>query len=203
MRKIFLLLFCVLLAVGVNAQIRYGVKAGGTFSNISEKYNGEKISEFKLGVGFNLGGVLEYSFSESFALQPELLYVMNNIKPKEEEEGVSSRMELQFIQLPINLKYKMGTENLKFYVTAGPYVGYAVSAKLKAESEGISGAVDLFEWDEFKAKHLNFGIGAGLGIEVSKFTVGVGYQHGLANLTGVDQVSIKLGSFNLSVGYFF
>jgi opacity protein-like surface antigen len=217
MRKVFLVIIAVSFAFGVNAQIRFGVKAGGTLSNLTSEYNGVKDDAFKAGIGFNIGGVLEYSFTESFALQPELLYVMNNIKPKDEDaEIVDMNMKLQFqsIQIPINLKYKFGTESLKFYVTAGPYLGYITSAKIKAEMLGIKISADLYDMDEledadlegidFGLKHLDFGVGAGFGIEISsKFTVGVGYQYGLSNLTKVDQASLKTGAFNLSVGYFF
>jgi hypothetical protein len=202
MRKIFLLLFCLSMAIGANAQIRCGAKVGGTLSSFTSKYAGERMNDDKPGIGFNVGGVLEYSFSESFALQPELLYVMHNIKPKE-ETGIIQRMELHNIQLPINLKYKMGVDKLKFYVTAGPYLAYLASAKMRAKENGISLAVDLFKFDEIKLRHFDYGLGVGFGVEVSKFTVGVGYQYGLANLTGIDNASEKLGTFNLSVGYFF
>jgi hypothetical protein len=218
MKKIFLLLVCVALTVGVNAQIRFGAKVGGTFSNLTIKGDGEKLDYFKPGIGFQIGGVLEYSFSESLALQPELLYVMDNSKIKnnafdglfEDLDGVSAsaKMALQVIQLPINLKYKMGTESLKFYVTAGPYLGYILSGKMKAkataEGNSVSASFDMFDDNSgLEAKRFDFGVGAGFGIEVSKFTVGVGYQYGIANLTGAKEGSLKLGTFNLSVGYFF
>jgi hypothetical protein len=212
MKKVLLVLFCVALTVGVNAQVRFGAKVGGTLSSLTLKDDGTKIDFFKAGIGFTLGGVLEYSFSESFALQPELLYVLNNVKQKDvvgEEEivekGVSAKYVLQSIQLPVNFKYKFGVENLKFYAAAGPYLGYIVSAKAKAKMEGISVDFDLFdkERSELELKHLDFGVGVGFGVEISKLTVGVGYQYGLANLTSADGGSIKSGTFNLSVGYFF
>jgi hypothetical protein len=212
MRKVFLVIIAVLFAFGVNAQIRFGAKIGGTLSSLTTKYDGVKEDAFKAGIGFNVGGVLEYSFTESFALQPELLYVMHNIKPKYDIEDFN--MKIQSIQIPVNLKYKFGTESVKFYATAGPYLGYIVSAKLKGEMLGIEVSADLYKMDglteddfedfDLGLKHLDFGVGAGFGVEIlSKFTVGVGYQYGLSNLTKIDQVSVKSGAFNLSVGYFF
>jgi hypothetical protein len=206
MKKVLLVIIAASFAFGVNAQVRFGLKAGGTLSSITSKYDGVKDDVWKAGIGFQLGGILEYSFSESFALQPELLYVLHNIKIKdnvEEFDGVNTRTELQSIQLPVNLKYKMGTENLKFYVTAGPYLGYLVSAKQKVTTDGVNVAVDLFEFSETKMKHFDFGLGVGFGVEITKFAVGVGYQYGIANLTGLDNASSKLGTFNLSLGYFF
>jgi hypothetical protein len=213
MKKVLLVLFFVALTVGVNAQVRFGAKVGGTLSNITAKNDGKKVDATKAGIGFQLGGVLEYSFSESIALQPELLYVLNNVKVKDVAEGLSSKFVLQSIQLPVNFKYKFGVENLKFYATAGPYLGYIVSAKEKikgtVEDEGIKFDInedtDLFdkEKSDLELKHLDLGVGVGFGVEISKFTVGVGSQYGLANLTSRDKASFKLGTFNLSVGYFF
>jgi hypothetical protein len=113
-----------------------------------------------------------------------------------EEVNVEIRTEFQFIQLPVNLKYTMGVENLKLYVTAGPYFGYALSAKMKAkveiEGNSVSASADLFgEEAGFDAKHFDFDVGIGLGVEVSKFTVGAGYQYGIANLTGVKGGTLK------------
>jgi hypothetical protein len=199
------------MALGVNAQIRYGVKLGGTLSSLTMKNDGVKVDLFKPGVGLKFGGVLEYSFSNSLALQPELLYVFNNAGTKdiegvEETFGINPKWAYQSIQLPINLKYKMGIENLKFYVTAGPYLGYIVSAKMKAKISGLSTSIDLFNEDVsegLQLRHFDFGLGVGFGVEISKIAVGVGYQYGIANLTSADQGSLKLGTFNLSAGYFF
>jgi opacity protein-like surface antigen len=201
MKKVLLLLVCISLAIGVDAQMRFGAKVGGTLSNFTVKSDGEKVDNFKSGIGFQIGGVLEYSFTESFALQPELLYVMHNLK-RTPGEGVKMAYQVNDIQLPINLKYKMGVENLKFYAAAGPYFGYLVSATAKRTIAGETSSQDMFGNDS-KMRHLDFGIGVGFGVELSKITVGVGYQYGIANLDGEDDSSIRLGTFNLSVGYFF
>jgi opacity protein-like surface antigen len=58
-------------------------------------------------------------------------------------------------------------------------------------------------------KRFDFGLGAGLGIELSsRYTIGVGYQYGLANLSNYGKSdgyseTIKSGIFNLSIGYLF
>ena len=203
MKKSFLLILSVAFTLGLNAQIRYGVKAGGTLSNVFITEDG--ISESgNMKIGVQAGGLLEYSFSESFALQPELLYVLNGTSEK--DGGANYTLSFHNIQLPINLKLKFGAENLKFYATAGPYLGFLAGATTSSSVGGIRGTVNLFaeEFRDFlKIRRLDFGIGAGFGVEVSKISVGVGYQFGLANLTSVDNTSLKVGTFNLSVGYFF
>jgi hypothetical protein len=94
----------------------------------------------------------------------------------------------------------VGSESLKFYGAAGPYFGYIFSAKTKWEGE----SENLFEGED-AMKHLDFGIGVGLGLELSnKYLVGVGYKYGIANLyPGEGGVTTKVGTFNLSVGLLF
>jgi opacity protein-like surface antigen len=205
MKKIILIVLGIVLTYGVsNAQVRFGVKASGTLSKIT--YEEEKTG---LKFGFEIGGLLEYSFSESLALQPELLFVNNGGKDKGEEEGISGTLTttLNQLQVPIYLKYKVGSESLKFYGAVGPYFGYIFSAKekgtLSIEGVNIGGTTDLFE--EETLKHFDFGIGAGLGLEISnKYLVGVGYKYGIANLYPKDfDATYKVGTFNLSVGFLF
>jgi hypothetical protein len=196
MQKFFLTIIVISFVFGVNAQIRYGVKVGGTLSNLTSKYDGTKANDSKAGVGFNIGGLMEYSFSESLSLQPELLYLHNNVKAKESDD----KIKIQSIQLPVNLKYKMGVENLKFYVAAGPYLGYIVSARKTTKTDGRDYSENLLDKT---MKNFDFGLGIGFGVEISNFAVGVGYQYGLANIDKRDKMSSKSGTFNLSVGYFF
>jgi opacity protein-like surface antigen len=199
MKKVLLIILGIALTYGVDAQLRYGVKLGGTLSSLYMKAEGESDSSDPK-IGIKAGGILEYSFSPYFALQPELLYINNGGKFEDD-----LLFNLHSLQLPVNVKYKMGTEKLKFYVTAGPYLGYIFAARLK------NGPVSIDAFDEevntgtgLELKHLDFGVGAGFGIKIAgKYIVGTGYQYGLANITGAEGVTVKTGTFNLSIGYLF
>jgi opacity protein-like surface antigen len=192
----------MVLAYGLTAQVRYGVKIGGTLSSFYGEYDGESDnSDWKIGI--KAGAFLEYSFSPSLALQPELLYVNSGGKYKSEygNETIIGKDNLHQLQLPINLKYKMGADNLKFYVAAGPYLGYIFAARSKwsddDESENLYG-------EDSALKHFDFGLGAGVGIEISnKYIIGADYKYGMSNLTKNEDMTIKTGTFNLSVGYLF
>ncbi|MDR1180718.1 MAG: PorT family protein [Bacteroidales bacterium] len=216
MKKVLLITLGLVLTYGLDAQLRYGVKLGGTLSSIYSKYTGEGETESNNSdpkIGFKAGAMLEYSFSSSFALQPELLYVNSGGKYKEEFEGgnESSKINFHQLQLPVNIKYKMGTDNLKFYVAAGPYIGYIFAGKEKwnykwnydGESDSDSGSDDIYG-ENSRLKHIDFGVGAGFGVEfLNKYTVGAGYKYGIANLTKAENSKIKTGTFDLSIGYFF
>ena len=221
MKKIVLVLFGVLFLTVANAQIRWGVKAGGNLSKITDKLDGDKIDGAKARLGFHLGGMMEYSFNPSFALQPELLFSVNG--GKTEFEGIldiPGMGDVDFkgdeistiyqIQIPVNLKYVMGTDDMKFFVTAGPYFGIGLSAKGKLK--GLANYKDLTSIGieqtgvnlcDNRVKRFDFGIGARIGIEIKKIMIGAGYQFGITNLSDIDKTSSRLGTFQLSVGYFF
>ena len=197
-------------AVSAQGEIRWGVKAGANLSNITSKSDGNKVDESNARFGFHFGGVMEYSFSPKFAFQPELLIVVNGANPEDAELILGPPMDRvlvsnQFIritqiQIPINLKYKTGTDAMKFFVTAGPYIGYALSGKFGGKMDGASFDSDFYGGSN---RRLDFGVGAGIGIEVSKITFGLNYQYGIANLVDFDKYTRKMSSFLFSVGYFF
>jgi opacity protein-like surface antigen len=202
MKKLLFIILGMVLAYGLTAQVRYGVKIGGTLSSLYGEYDGESDnSDPKIGI--KAGAFLEYSFSPSLALQPELLYVNNGGKDKYEDEyeSATEKINLHQLQLPVNLKYKMGADNLKFYVAAGPYLGYIIAARLKwsdeDESENLYG-------EDSNLSHFDFGVGAGVGVEISnKYIIGADYKYGISNLIKEGDATFKTRTFNLSVGYLF
>lgn len=204
MKKTVFLLAALCVFTLVNAQdspVRFGAKGGVNLSNINF---GDIDANSKMGFGFHLGGVMEYSFSESLALQPALLFMQNGGKLSDSDESVTYRFNQ--IQLPVNLKYKFGSDELKMFVTAGPYLGYMLSANMKMD--GVS--IDLLDKDLWNSedmdpmKRLDCGIGFGVGVELNQnINIGLGYQLGLNNLDPNKDSKLKIGTIQLSVGYFF
>jgi hypothetical protein len=202
MKKCLLIICGLAFTLGLNAQLRFGAKVGGTMSSAFVKVGNVTDDAYKARLGFLIGGMMEYSFTESFALQPELLYVLNGAKRKAttglDQLSPEATISMHNIQLPVNLKYKFGVEDLKFYVTAGPSFSFIAGANVK--SNNIS--VNLLEGDE-GFKRLDLGLGVGLGVELRKIAIGAAYNYGLLNITKENDVTVKTGTFALSVGYFF
>lgn len=128
MKKIFVLLACVVMTSSVFAQdykpFSYGVKAGLNLSTFS----GKDVSGAKIKPNFYAGVVTEFRISNLFAVSPELMY---------SGEGAKYKFE--------NKNYNFNTSNLnlpvlaKFYVTkglslnVGPQFGYVLGAKADGE----------------------------------------------------------------------
>lgn len=52
-------------------------------------------------------------------------------------------------------------------------------------------------------KRFDYGVGIGVGMEIDRFTIGVGNQIGLADINGTSDSKMKTGNLSVSVGYFF
>lgn len=110
--KKLILSFLVVIAFGtVNAQdMKFGVKAGANFSNLT----GDADVDGR--TGFYIGGLVDFGISEKFHVQPEILYSM--------EGGEDA--ELDFVRIPIMAKYYV-MDGLN--IQAGPMLGFKIGAE--------------------------------------------------------------------------
>jgi hypothetical protein len=100
---------------------------------------------------------------------------------------------------------KLGSGSTKFLIFAGPYLGYALSGKDKAEAMGQSETATLkigsADTDDVKA--MDFGLNIGVGVNVSNFLVTAQYGLGLSNLSNSSGETVKNKVIGISVGYLF
>lgn len=110
--KKLILSFLVVIAFGtVNAQdMKFGVKAGANFSNLT----GDADVDGR--TGFYIGGLVDFGISEKFHVQPEILYSMEGGKDA----------ELDFVRIPIMAKYYL-MDGLN--IQAGPMLGFKIGAE--------------------------------------------------------------------------
>lgn len=85
----------------VNAQSQFGVMAG--YTNITAKAKAQGLSLSQSESGFFIGGVADFTISEKFHIQPEVLY--------------ANASEMNFLYIPVLAKYMVSTD---FSVLAGP-----------------------------------------------------------------------------------
>lgn len=205
MKKLVIIAIVLGFVTTVNAQIRFGVKAGANFSQLytSGATSGLNADQYKGRFSYHFGGVMEYSLSNMFAIQPELMYMNQGANLKSDNSfGMSDgHVTLNSIQLPVNVKASFPLGKNKLYVYAGPYVGYNIYGKARGKIDGNKQDASLFSKGS-DMKRLDYGVGMGVGIEVNKFTIGVGNQFGLCNINDATG-KMKAGNITLSVGYFF
>ena len=187
MKKLILSAAAVLVFGFTNAQdMKFGVKGGLNFANVSGEGN------FKNKIGFNVGAFAEIGVSDSFAVQPELLFSTQGANASEGDGSFN----LNYINIPVMAKFKVAEG---FSLQAGPQFGLLMTATAKGGGESL----DIKEG--FKTLDLGLNFGAGYDIN-ENIMVDLRYNLGLGGLVK-DLPSGATDSNNrviaLSIGYKF
>lgn len=206
MKKSILLAVVLCMVSAINAQVRFGVKAGGNMSTlyVSGDRTGINAEQYKFRFSYHFGAVMEYKITEMFSIQPEFMYLNHgaNLKKDNSFGMKDGHITLNTLQLPVNLKASFPWGNNRVFVYGGPYASYHVYGKARGKIDGKSQDVGLYSKGS-DMKRFDYGIGLGVGMEVNKFTVTLGNQFALADINGAKDSKMKTGNITLSVGYFF
>ena len=188
MKKVLLSLVVIATTVFASqAQVSYGAKAGANLYNFS----GDDADGFDSKIGFNVGGFVNIPVSETFSVQPELIFSGEGAKVSEDDVTVNFNMN--YLNIPIMLQYNNPSG---FYAEAGPQIGLLMSAKMKAEGE----SEDIK--DSFKGTNISIGVGLGYRLP-NGLGFGSRYNLGLGNIVDSEGGDLKLGGFQLGVSFKF
>jgi hypothetical protein len=137
-----------LLAGTVSAQLTIGAKAGLNYSIYGTKVDPEpeEKPESDSGIGFHVGGFVNYNFSDRIGVRTELLYSARGTSFSDETTSTTSVLgttittktetdgsaTASYIELPILLNFQ-ATEGLSFQ--AGPGLGFLMGYKSKFDSK--------------------------------------------------------------------
>lgn len=206
MKKFTVLSFFLLAVISMNAQIRFGIKAGSNLSNLYVSGNKQGINseQYNAKFGYHFGGVMEYSFSKIFSIQPEFMYLNHgtNLKKDNSFGMKNGHITLNTLQLPVNLKATFDWSKNRIFVYAGPYLSYNIYGKAEGKINGENQDIELFS-DDYGIRRLDYGFGIGAGVEFNKFTITISNQRGHADINRVKGSKMKTGNISVSLGYFF
>jgi hypothetical protein len=131
-------------------------------------------------IGYHAGIVVRVNVAKSFALQGEALYSVKGSKVTYDNalfEGNTS-LRLNYIDLPLLLVLKLN-ENIN--IQGGAYASLLLNASAKNNS-----SVDLFDFENevnnSNFKNTDFGLTAGLGVEVQHLLGGIRYSQGVQKI---------------------
>ena len=176
-------IFCValvaamFLAIPANAQFKFGPKVGintSTLSlggDLSKTFKSENIS------GFTGGLMAEFTVPIiGIGLDASVMYTRKGSTLKEVTTGISKDQHADYVEIPINLKYKFSLpvvgSVLAPFVYAGPSFGFKVG--------------DNFE-DQYKDKSFETAINVGIGVELfNHLQVAGQYGWGLGKAMEID-----------------
>lgn len=182
---------------------KFGIKGGVNFSNLYT----EDVEDNNVLTGFNLGVFAKLPITQTFAIQPELLYTTKGAELKYNNAFVTgtSTFKLNYLELPVLLVVNL-SEN--FNVHAGPYFAYLIDGEAKNDSQGtLFDAENNLDNDDFNK--FDTGLSVGIGYDTDKIGFGVRYNYGLQkvgkerNYNGIDYTypDGKNSAINLYLSY--
>lgn len=204
MKKLFTITMA-LVAFTISAQnVTFGAKAGLNFASMT----GDDADGLDGRTSFHLGVTAEIEMSDTFSIQPELLYSGQGFTDSGELElydefgdflgavDADITAKVNYLNLPIMLKYYV-SDGLS--LEAGPQIGFLLGAKVKVEAEGESETEDV---DDLKSTDFAFNLGAAYKLD-SGLNFGLRYSMGLTDVPDGDSDGFKHSVLQLSVGYNF
>ncbi len=187
MKKTCLLLVWVVATCTVNAQTRFGIKAGLNFCD----YKAVNVQSWWPGTvdastGWNAGVFAQFKLP-GLALQPELLY----------SERGTENTSMKYIDIPVNLRVNLVSipKTLTPFIIGGPYLSYALDGKVE-----MSDVVEDFDYKKF-----DYGLGLGVGCDVlNRFQLTGRYDWGFEKTGAAEDapVNTKARVFTLSLGMY-
>ncbi len=193
MKRILLGLLLSVFVFSLQAQVKLGAKLGGNLSNINEKLN---IFGFENKPSFHAGGFAQFSFSEGFLFQGELLYSRKGASFKDDFSSFSNEeinYTLSYLNIPLLVGFKP-VEN--FSILLGPEIGYLLNARIKNKNvnNDLNKLFDLNDFDLGIALGVDYQLENGIGF-------GVRYIHGItkaedSKVRFTDPSGINLSSDN-------
>ena len=201
MKRLFVLIAVLAIAVTANAQSGFGIKGGLNFDSMSDIKTNNYESTIDGRTGFHVGILYKIKLPAGLALQPELLYTSKKSKI-ETNTNTSYNASLQYLQLPVNIQWGIDLVILRPFIQVSPYIGYAIAKGNKFKD---------FDWGNFNK--FEYGIGLGAGVEIWRFQVSGRYCWDLGKIGDFNKNDVpdqlknldkaKHRGFELSLAYMF
>lgn len=159
-----------------------GIKGGYNLAAVSFDGDGETDQRHS----FHVGVYGESFISESFSIQPELLYSQQGYVITDSNGTFTQK--LNYINLPLMLK---AYPSQNFFLEAGPQIGLAVSHK--EEYDGLFSTSQEYDPNSF-----DWGMNFGAGFKTdSGISLGVRYHLGLGDLYDENKAYNRVWQFSL------
>jgi len=159
-----------------------GIKGGYNLAAVSFDGDGETEQRH----GFHIGVYGESFISESFSIQPELMYSQQGYKITNSSGTFTQKLD--YINLPLMLK---AYPSKNFFLEAGPQIGLAISHK--EEYEGLFSGSQQYDPNNF-----DWGMNFGGGFKTdSGISLGVRYHLGLGDLYDEGKAQNRVLQFSL------
>ncbi len=148
----------------------FGLKGGLNISTVS-KENG--WTDINSKIGYYAGLYMHAPVNSVFSIQPELIY--NNMGVKYDNGNTSHTLNLDYIAMPIMFQFEPIP---RFYLEAGPQLGFLVGNKNKYESSNKT----IIEKDKDAYNSFDLSGALGLGFKFNNMVIGARYLAGFTDI---------------------
>ncbi|MEQ8303584.1 MAG: porin family protein [Cyclobacteriaceae bacterium] len=165
---------------GIFSKLQYGARLGATVSNFS---NEQPHTSAKL--GFMVGGIVEYSFSDKLSLQAEPSYLQQGgrfVRFSDDTRfgqfggnnlyTTNSEVTVHTLDLPLLAKYQLPKfGDIQPNVVLGPAIGYTLGAENSYQTTYYNNqtftTANAYRLEKSQYEPFQFGVTGGFGGEVS------------------------------------
>lgn len=201
MKKIFVLLFTILVGISVQAQslwdsskpdhnFTFGIRAGVNFASSNE----DEATSTK--TGFHVGATIDFNIIKSFSISSGLYYISKGFRGNYPEiplanvsKATASKVSANYIQVPLLASFRIvAPSGVQFHINVGPYYAYGISGKTVYKPYDMTFDRD-YDQDTFGNegfwKRNDFGLNAGVNVLIGKFVAGISYDYGFSDVSKV------------------
>ncbi len=181
-----LAMFLLLSVSTVQAQrAEIGLRFMPTFSALDVQSSDGGNIKGEVTLGYGIGGIIGFSFTDMFAVQGEIIY--STISQKYKELDIERKITLKYVNIPLLFAFNTGKiRNINFNIVAGPQIGLSVGSELLAGDDGIVDTNDPVL--SVRKGDLGFAYGAGIDVALNPaktLRLGIGYRgvYGLIDIS--------------------
>lgn len=186
--KSALVIFLTVAFTDMHAQIKSGYIFGLNLSTMTLKTKGISSNPKTQG-GIHLGGFFEIPLAGKFTFQPSLLFSAKGSNYK--IDTVQHSLSPVYIEVPIIVAYRFGSDVVKTSLFAGPYFACGIGG-YKMDSGGELKDISFGSGENNDLKPFDIGFNFGVGVNIKGLLISAQYGIGLANVSPVTTFYSKM-----------
>ena len=196
MKKFFVLIAVAIVSMSAMAQVQFGAKVGVDATNFWGK-----DAPHGMQLNYQAGLVMEYKFTDKFAIAPEVVFAAQGGKDNAYLVDVGDMtikkdmtFHTNYINVPVMMKFYTSPN---FSIDFGPQVGFNVYSKYSLDDVDDFKAVDIK--DSTKGVDFGLGLGGTYNLTDNAF-IQARYTMGLTKVFEGDLNKEKNGNIQLAFG---
>jgi len=175
--------------IAMQAQMRWGVKGGINFSHVT--VSEENVGKYVNGAtGYHIGPVIEYMQNKfsSAGIEAALLFTRKGF---DIDGGSLAKMRVMndYIEIPVNLKWRVNLPVIKPFLSVGPYFNFRVGGKGEW-SLGILSGSSSSSSGPLESQDFNAGLNLGAGFDIMNVQLGLNFNWGLTDAYKIPVMDI-------------